>query len=336
MKVYYDLNEYKLTYDPDGGTLDETEVSAKPGDKISLPVPVRDGYTFEGWYLDKAHEQLFGGTMPREDCTVYAKWEAITYYVAYNHNGSVVGKSTHKYDAEKALTSAASLKVSKKGYSFAGWSELPDTDIVKYKDEQKVLNLTTQNEATLNIYSAWEANAYTITFDANGGTVTPKTKEVVFNKTYGTLPTPKRAGYTFLGWFKGNDKITNTTVVSIAENHTLTAHWEANTNTKYTVKHYIMNVNGIGYALYATDNKTGTTDTEVTFDSVKRNITGFTYEKVILDNNTNPESSGATATTIKGEGDRIINIYYSRNKYTMTPTKGAGTVSYTHLTLPTT
>lgn len=50
LKVYYDLNEYKLTYDPDGGTLDETEVSAKPGDKISLPVPVRDGYTFEGWY----------------------------------------------------------------------------------------------------------------------------------------------------------------------------------------------------------------------------------------------------------------------------------------------
>ena len=329
-KLYavWKAQQYTLTFDPNGGTVSSKTKTVTYDSAVgTLPTPTRTGYIFTGWFTDKNWTTQVKTTTiykTASNSTVYAKWEAITYYVAYNHNGSVVGKSTHKYDAEKALTSAASLKVSKKGYSFAGWSELPDTDIVKYKDEQKVLNLTTQNEATLNIYSAWEANAYTITFDANGGTVTPKTKEVVFNKTYGTLPTPKRAGYTFLGWFKGNDKITNTTVVSIAENHTLTAHWEANTNTKYTVKHYIMNVNGIGYALYATDNKTGTTDTEVTFDSVKRNITGFTYEKVILDNNTNPESSGATATTIKGEGDRIINIYYSRNKYTMTPTKGAG------------
>lgn len=41
---------------------------------------------------------------------------------------------------------------------------------------------------------------YTVTFDANGGSVDIDSKEVIENSTYGTLPTPTRAGYTFMGW----------------------------------------------------------------------------------------------------------------------------------------
>lgn len=40
----------------------------------------------------------------------------------------------------------------------------------------------------------------TVTFDANGGTVSTESKEVKPGETYGTLPTPTRAGYTFKGW----------------------------------------------------------------------------------------------------------------------------------------
>lgn len=41
---------------------------------------------------------------------------------------------------------------------------------------------------------------YTVTFDANGGNVDIDSKEVIENSVYGTLPTPTRAGYTFMGW----------------------------------------------------------------------------------------------------------------------------------------
>ena len=41
---------------------------------------------------------------------------------------------------------------------------------------------------------------YTVTFDANGGTVDVESKEVTQDSVYGTLPTPTRAGYTFMGW----------------------------------------------------------------------------------------------------------------------------------------
>ena len=56
------------------------------------------------------------------------------------------------------------------------------------------------------------AQNYTVTADANGGTIPATTgwtvasgsktatKSVSYNSTYGTLPTPTRTGYTFLGW----------------------------------------------------------------------------------------------------------------------------------------
>lgn len=85
LKVYYDLNIYTLTYDPKGGTLDETTLTARPGERIGVPVPVREGYTFEGWYLDEEYQQSFGKTMPDHDLTVYAKWEQQTVNYMVRH-----------------------------------------------------------------------------------------------------------------------------------------------------------------------------------------------------------------------------------------------------------
>ncbi len=53
------------------------------------------------------------------------------------------------------------------------------------------------------IYAKWKKNI-TVTFDANGGTVSIPSKEVTLGSTYGELPTPTRAGYTFLGWWLSN------------------------------------------------------------------------------------------------------------------------------------
>ena len=48
---------------------------------------------------------------------------------------------------------------------------------------------------------------------------------------YGTLPTPKRDYYTFLGWYTastGGTKVTADTKVTATANHTLYAHWSQN------------------------------------------------------------------------------------------------------------
>ena len=51
---------------------------------------------------------------------------------------------------------------------------------------------------------------YTVTFDANGGTLQgygnaeKMTKQIVSGNIYGDLPTPSREGYTFIGWTTDN------------------------------------------------------------------------------------------------------------------------------------
>ncbi len=75
---------------------------------------------------------------------------------------------------------------------------------------------------------------YTITFDAQGGSVTPKTKTVINSETYGELPIPALMGYNFAGWYTNTeytDEIKANTKVDLKDNQTLYAKWEANSIT---------------------------------------------------------------------------------------------------------
>ena len=77
--------------------------------------------------------------------------------------------------------------------------------------------------------------SYLVTFDPNGGKVSPESTAVTINKPYGTLPTPNRTGYSFAGWYTektGGTKVTETTIVGKYPPTTLYAHWTAN---KYLV-----------------------------------------------------------------------------------------------------
>lgn len=79
------------------------------------------------------------------------------------------------------------------------------------------------------LYAKWTANTYKVTFNANGGTTATASKNVTYDSTYGTLPTPTKEGHTFKGWYtaaSGETKVTGNSVVSISANHTLYAHWE--------------------------------------------------------------------------------------------------------------
>ena len=68
---------------------------------------------------------------------------------------------------------------------------------------------------------------YTITFDANGGSVNTASDYTNAEYKLDSLPTPEYDGYNFIGWFTnetGGDEITTSTV--FGENMTIFAHWE--------------------------------------------------------------------------------------------------------------
>lgn len=71
-------------------------------------------------------------------------------------------------------------------------------------------------------------------FDASGGKVDTTSKELVKGQSFGLLPTPKLAGWTFKGWYsddKFKRKVVSTTIVN-KDNYTLYAKWEREEKTK--------------------------------------------------------------------------------------------------------
>ncbi len=73
--------------------------------------------------------------------------------------------------------------------------------------------------------------AYTVNLDANGGKVSPASKQVTLGGQYGDLPTPTQAGFTFIGWYTektGGTKVGRYDALVSNATHTLYARWSQN------------------------------------------------------------------------------------------------------------
>ena len=80
------------------------------------------------------------------------------------------------------------------GTFVAGPSKVITSDTIVYKTTNHTL------------IAVWESLARTVTFNPNGGTVSPTSKTVYIGDTYGSLPTPTKTGYTFNGWVDFNSQ----------------------------------------------------------------------------------------------------------------------------------
>ena len=223
----YNSVHYTVTFDASGGTVDPpTEETDVGGILQDLPTPEREGYAFTGWYTEKTGGTAVStSTVFNSAQTVYAQWILITpkmYTVTFNaHGGIVTPKSGTTGEDGKLLVPLPTP--TREGYAFMGW----------YTEDDKVTDNTVFRENTA-IHATWNIIHYTVTFDATGGTVTPTTTKTGSNWEIDTLPTPKREGYTFIGWYTekegGAHVFTKSTVLigDISGNISIYAHWAEN------------------------------------------------------------------------------------------------------------
>ena len=231
---------YTVTFDKAGGTLTENEQSVTYGKAYGeLPVPVRPGYTFDGWFTQAA-----GGTQIKEDAryntagnsTLYAHWTenpdiTIQYRSADETMGTV--KSAGESVAPATGTAAGSEAQAKAGYTFVNWTDASGS-IVSTSAE-----FVPAKVSGFNIAGSYAANfvpgVYTVTFDKAGGTLTENEQSVTYGKAYGELPVPVRPGYTFDGWFTqaaGGTQIKEDTLYKTAGVSTIYAHWTVHAVTE--------------------------------------------------------------------------------------------------------
>ena len=105
------------------------------------------------------------------------------------------------------------------GYAFASWSD-------GSADASHDVTVT----SNANYTATFTASVYTVTFDANGGELKgAATMSVTYGEPYGTLPEdPVKTGQLFAGWWtakSGGIKVTPSTKVMSAKDHTLYAYW---------------------------------------------------------------------------------------------------------------
>lgn len=120
--IFTDTPEYTVRFSPgyDGGR-DRTETVEK---KDTVPVPdeiYRPGYTFAGWwYEDTDGWRLwdFENDKVREDITLTARWERITYTITLDANGGECDVTEYKISPNEKIKLPTPTRA---GYTFAGW-----------------------------------------------------------------------------------------------------------------------------------------------------------------------------------------------------------------------
>ena len=102
------------------------------------------------------------------------------------------------YGTPKALTICTFTRT---GYTFVGWSKSSSSTTSTYDDGQSVSDLTTTSGGTVNLYAVWQANAYTVKFNKNGGTGTMANETFTYDTAKAlTANAFQRVNHRFLGW----------------------------------------------------------------------------------------------------------------------------------------
>ena len=116
-KAQWTINQYTLTFNADNGT-EDVEITQDYGTKFETPAdPTREGYTFAGWDMDIPE------TIPAEDMSFTALWSVNSYKLVYILDGEVYAE----YDVEYGSEITPENDPEKTGYTFDGWTEIPET-----------------------------------------------------------------------------------------------------------------------------------------------------------------------------------------------------------------
>ena len=253
LKLFYKRNSYTLTWDTgdyaiSSGDDEYTHGEVKYGAEITYPTVDVVGMSVK-WDKTPA-------TMPAEDTTITASYAPAIYDVTWDANGGKLEKSDgwggtdqvdtikwsgygssggavfgatfgqYKWNANSTSFSNRALPVpTHTSMVFDGWYTAAEGGEPITADTA----VTAPEGGSFTFYAHW-TEGWTVIFDPNGGSVSPKTVLVKKGDAFGSdIPTPTRSGYDFAGWFNGEEKLESTTVISA--DVTYTAAWTPKTFT---------------------------------------------------------------------------------------------------------
>ena len=235
----FTINKYTITFnkgiaDKIGGTINITKSCyAISGQSCSITSPdiEKKGYTIIGWNTNKnATTSIWNINTSKSissSATYYPILKANIYTITLNNQGATssgtkkvyyqynttktINGTTCYYYTNSSLTTCLSggyniNKPSKTGYSFKGYYTSTNGSGTNYVNSSGTfINNAYKTIGDKTLYANWQANTYTITYNANGGSGAPSSQSYTYDPNNDTVfylssTTPSRSGYTFLGW----------------------------------------------------------------------------------------------------------------------------------------
>lgn len=163
----YSINSYQITYIVDG-EIYKKEILPYGSAIVQPESPTKEGYIFSGW--NEVPE-----TMPAHDVTITASFTKGAFVMTYIVDGQTY--KTYGYDYQQSIDPEKAP--SKEGYTFSGWSEIPET--------MPAHNVTVTGTFTIN--------QYTIRFTVDGEEISSVTQDYQTEVTPPEIP--EREGYSF-------------------------------------------------------------------------------------------------------------------------------------------
>lgn len=162
--------KYKFTYMVDGAEYKSYEV------ELNSPItpeaePTKEGYTFSGWSEVPA-------TMPEKDVIVNGSFVINKYKLTYIVDGETY--KTDEFEYGKSVIPEAEPE--KEGYSFSGWSMIPET--MPAKD--------------VTVTGSFTKGEYQLIYIVDGQVY--KTIHMNYGDAVLVEDAPQKEGYTFSGW----------------------------------------------------------------------------------------------------------------------------------------
>ena len=311
--------------------------------KFTLPVVSRPGYVFAGWYsmvdrkVYKANtEYTISQALTAYDNTFTAQWTAKTDtpYKVEHYKMNLDGTTYTLADTDnfKGTTDTSVTPAIK---TYEGFTS-PSTQIVTIKGDGTtvVKYYYTRNKYTLDLNGLINGTlrgnlvdvvknpitgaedrhtAGTAVVTVNGTVVGNKVTDYCNEVYYGSsisIITTAESGYSIIDNSNVNFKMpaeskTVTVTINAKDTKYLVRHWKKNVNTDS--KTYNENsLNDSNYTMYDTEYLSGKAYSWV--KPVVRTLEGFTYKGVL--------PSEGTA-YVKPDGTTVIDVYYTRNTYTI-------------------
>ena len=291
-----------------GETLLDTQVVNGNGQLTAPATPaIEGGRKFLGWYAVDATGQLeakefdfsnaYTNYSGRSEVKVMAKFEAVFYVYFMTVDGQV--HSTAIANEANDFKVALPTDYEPNGKVVTGWTA-----------NGAVFTADTFVSADTYVYPV-TADCYWVTFNTTGGSMVASCSiKKGDTLELSTVTVPTRTGYTFKGWSTTEGGALISSVTPTADT-TLYAVWEGD-NVKYMVVYWGENADDTNYSALATATLTGKVGSTVTLNATTGALPNSVSDRQHF------KFSSSDSATIRADGSSVLNVYFSRNSYTLT------------------